>query len=247
MDEDVAKKAQQQFGLISRDQALGLGLSRSALHRRLKAKQLLRFLPGVYRMPGTVDSVNQRIMGACLAVGPGGSRHTRPRRTCGTSKDTRRRWSSSSRLAPPSARSKACACICRATIRPSARCCGVRFRRPTWPGRWWISQRSSTRVASNAPSTRRGAFATTCPTGSRPTWTNSARRGARERFAWIAQRVALFGDSWGHHHSRQSFDHDREQRERLAACGWTPVELSPRLVKGGSWLAALTRHLREAG
>ncbi len=70
---------------------------------------------------------------------------------------------------------------------------------------------------------------------------------ARVDFAWVAQRVVLFADGWGHHQGRESFDHDHEQRERLAACGWTSVEVSPRLVEGGSWLAALTRHLKSKG
>ena len=61
------------------------------------------------------------------------------------------------------------------------------------------------------------------------------------------QRVVLFADGWAYHHSHASFDRDREQRERLAATGWTPVVVTPRTMKAGSWLAALTRHLQKAG
>lgn len=69
---------------------------------------------------------------------------------------------------------------------------------------------------------------------------------ARADFAWVQERVALFGDSWLHHHGRRAFEHDHEQRERLAAAGWTPVEVTSRLVETGSWLESLARHLRRA-
>lgn len=70
---------------------------------------------------------------------------------------------------------------------------------------------------------------------------------ARGDFAWVDQKVVLFADGWAFHHDRAAFDRDREQRERLAANGWTPVVVTPRLMRSGSWLSSLTRHLRKAG
>jgi very-short-patch-repair endonuclease len=68
----------------------------------------------------------------------------------------------------------------------------------------------------------------------------------RGDYAWIDQKVVLFADGWAFHHDRASFERDREQRERLAASGWTPVVVTSRALTRGSWLASLTRHLRRA-
>lgn len=70
-EEELGRVARRQHGLLAREQAIALGLSESAVDRRLRSRQWLRYLPGVYRMPGVPDTDHQRILGACLAVGGG--------------------------------------------------------------------------------------------------------------------------------------------------------------------------------
>lgn len=297
-DEALAKKATEQFGLISRDQAIALGLSASGVDRRLRRKRLLRFLPGVYRFPGTVASDHQRILGACLSVGPSAlashataaflwnleSRVPKdvellaPRFAERTLKGVVVHHPRDLETAGKAQRGPIPVTHLARTLLDLAATLDARRLERMFDAAWRQRDDLPTFVASYVDdvgargragvhtllalaATRQGR-----PTDSHheadvlrkvrlarlPAPTLQHRifddRGyvARADFAWVDQRVALFGDGWGHHHSRESFDRDREQRERLAACGWTPVELSPRLVDSGSWLAALTRHLRRA-
>ncbi len=60
--------AQAQYGLLTRAQILGV-LSRSQLHRRLRAGLLVPVGRGVYRLAGSPVTWRQRALAACLAIG----------------------------------------------------------------------------------------------------------------------------------------------------------------------------------
>ena len=60
-----------QHGLIHRDQARALGMSGSAVHRRLKAGVWVRHYRCVYGVAGSPSTLEQRGLAACLAVGVG--------------------------------------------------------------------------------------------------------------------------------------------------------------------------------
>jgi len=62
--------AQAQHGVLSRHQALGEGLSASAIDRRLAAGEWVRVFQGVYRLAGVQITWEQRVMAGCLAAGP---------------------------------------------------------------------------------------------------------------------------------------------------------------------------------
>lgn len=299
VDDEVSKKANKQFGLISRAQAVELGWSESAIGRRLKARRLLRFMPGVYRLPGTVESDHQRILGACLAVGP---------QAMASHETAAFLWNLESRppkkvevLAPrfteralkgvvvhaPRDVSTAARVdrgpipvthLARTLVDLAATLDGRRLERmfdAAWRQREDLPKWVKTYVGELGMRGRAGVHTLLALAGTRQARPTDSHHEAdvlrevrrarlpppslqhnifdergfitRADFAWVEQRVALFGDGWGFHNGRQALDRDREQRERLAACGWTPVALSPRLLEGGSWLPALTRHLRKAG
>jgi len=65
-DQRCAAIASRQFGLISRAQALGEGLSADAIDHRLGAGRWERLLPGVFRIAGAPASWHQRLMAAIL-------------------------------------------------------------------------------------------------------------------------------------------------------------------------------------
>jgi very-short-patch-repair endonuclease len=77
-EEDVALPvavtvvAARQRGLITREQCLANGLTRSSLQRRL-GRDLLVVHPGVYRIPGAPVTWEQRALAAVLAVSPYGA------------------------------------------------------------------------------------------------------------------------------------------------------------------------------
>lgn len=58
-----------QCGVLSRAQALGLGLSPAAIHRRLKSGRWERILPAVYRVSGSPSSWLQSLTAALLWAG----------------------------------------------------------------------------------------------------------------------------------------------------------------------------------
>lgn len=66
-----ARLAASQYGLIGRTQALALGMSKSAIHRRVAAGRWEAVLPAVYRLAGAPVSWNQRQMAAVLWAGQG--------------------------------------------------------------------------------------------------------------------------------------------------------------------------------
>ena len=301
IDDMVRSRAKRQYGLISRAQAVELGLSSAAIDRRLWSGRWERFFPHVYRLAGAPDSDHQRTLGACLALGPGavashstaaflwgldgvGPRFPDPieisaprelrrklegvvvhyPRDLATAGKLRRLEIPTTHLART---------LVDLATNGDARLLERAFdsawrKKPNLPK--WLA-RYLTDIGPRGRSGVHLLLAIARRRQARPTDSaheaivlkkiHSARlpaptlqqeifdgRGfiARVDFAWLAQRVVLFADSWGHHQSRQSFDHDHEQRERLAAAGWTSVEVSPRLVEGGSWLEALARHLRRA-
>lgn len=68
MDERLAALSSTQFGLITRDQAFSAGLSKSAIGRRLECGAWTRIHPGVYALPGSVDSWERKLKAAQLWV-----------------------------------------------------------------------------------------------------------------------------------------------------------------------------------
>jgi len=67
----VAHLCAAQLGLISRQQAAGLGLSKAAIHRRIQSGQWARVLPNVYRAVCAPWSDAQQLAAAALWAGPG--------------------------------------------------------------------------------------------------------------------------------------------------------------------------------
>ena len=64
----VALLAERQFGVISRLQAIRCGLTSSAIGRRVEAGDWERLHQGVYRLGGSLRSIDQGIQAACLAA-----------------------------------------------------------------------------------------------------------------------------------------------------------------------------------
>lgn len=68
-DREIALLAATQFGVISWSQALRVGLSPSAIQRRLRSGQWIRRHKGVYVLNGVAASWQQSLMAAQLALG----------------------------------------------------------------------------------------------------------------------------------------------------------------------------------
>jgi hypothetical protein len=62
--------ADRSLGLITREDLLRCGLSQSAIGRLVEAGLLMRVYRGVYRLPGSRSSVQQRALAAVWACGP---------------------------------------------------------------------------------------------------------------------------------------------------------------------------------
>jgi very-short-patch-repair endonuclease len=71
VDEVIAGIAEQQFGVFSRAQAAGAGLSEESMSRRAMRGSWERMFPSVYRLPGTTRTGRQRAMAAVLWAGEG--------------------------------------------------------------------------------------------------------------------------------------------------------------------------------
>lgn len=71
VDAVVASVAYRQYGLITWDQALAVGLTPHQIRARVEAGRWQRVHRGVYRIAGAPSSREQRLMAACLACGPG--------------------------------------------------------------------------------------------------------------------------------------------------------------------------------
>lgn len=70
VDGRVARAAATQHGLITRSQALSLGLSPGAIKWRLASGRWVPVRPSVYRVGGAPPTFRQQILSACLWLGP---------------------------------------------------------------------------------------------------------------------------------------------------------------------------------
>ena len=70
-DQACARTARQQYGVLSRSQALTAGISSSGIGRRVAGGRWERVLPAVYRVAGAPETWEQRLLAACLHAGPG--------------------------------------------------------------------------------------------------------------------------------------------------------------------------------
>src|SRR6266568_3641510 len=66
-DGRIARMAARQYGVVSRDQVLGLGVTKRVIQTRLRSGRWERLHVGVYRLAGTSSSWHQRLMVGCLA------------------------------------------------------------------------------------------------------------------------------------------------------------------------------------
>jgi hypothetical protein len=71
LDEQIAAIAARQHGLFGRAQAVALAAGSEAIRWRLRTGRWELVLPKVYRLAGTVETWDQRIMAVCLHWGPG--------------------------------------------------------------------------------------------------------------------------------------------------------------------------------
>jgi hypothetical protein len=69
-DRSIAELAETQHGLLSRRQALSMGVPPGAIQRRLDGRGWTSLHDGVYRVGGAAPSREQRLLAAVLAVGP---------------------------------------------------------------------------------------------------------------------------------------------------------------------------------
>lgn len=72
LDLACQRLAMNQHGVLSRTQALGLGMSPSAIHRRLKTGRWERIFPEVYRLAGSTSTWLQSLTAALLWAGDEG-------------------------------------------------------------------------------------------------------------------------------------------------------------------------------
>jgi very-short-patch-repair endonuclease len=68
LDARLNRFALSQLGVITRSDALRIGMSKDSLRRRVEAGLLIRMHPGVYRLAATDESFEQRCLAACLTV-----------------------------------------------------------------------------------------------------------------------------------------------------------------------------------
>lgn len=66
----LARTAASQFGLLTTHQLRALGFSDVGIHRIVEAGQLLSVRRGLFRLPGSADSPDQRLASAYLLGGP---------------------------------------------------------------------------------------------------------------------------------------------------------------------------------
>ncbi|HEX9968767.1 MAG TPA: type IV toxin-antitoxin system AbiEi family antitoxin domain-containing protein [Acidimicrobiales bacterium] len=71
MDNAIARFARRQHGLVTRQQAASVGLSPSAISRRLTGGAWRRVAAGVFAVVTAPATWRQRLLAACLAAGPG--------------------------------------------------------------------------------------------------------------------------------------------------------------------------------
>ncbi|HWS44587.1 MAG TPA: DUF559 domain-containing protein [Acidimicrobiia bacterium] len=66
----VLARAEQQYGVVTREHVLACGFSVPQLDRRVGSRRLLPVFPGVYRVAGAPVTDRQRALAACLWLGP---------------------------------------------------------------------------------------------------------------------------------------------------------------------------------
>jgi hypothetical protein len=71
LDVLIAEIASRQYGLITRAQALALGLTLDGIHHRLRSKRWVTVRSGVYAINGTPSTAEQALLAAVLAAGQG--------------------------------------------------------------------------------------------------------------------------------------------------------------------------------
>jgi very-short-patch-repair endonuclease len=81
------------------------------------------------------------------------------------------------------------------------------------------------------------------PSTQHPVFDGDDHPFAHVDFAWPDQKVALLSDGVGVHKSKRQFEKDAVQRARLTALGWRWVNVTPDLVKEGTWLKAIAKLL----
>ncbi len=70
-DKRVADRAATRFGIVTRADAVGLGLTPRMITHRLAAGRWRRLARGIYAIAGAPDTYEQRALAACLASGDG--------------------------------------------------------------------------------------------------------------------------------------------------------------------------------
>lgn len=68
-DRAIERTAQRQHGFVSRAQCLDAGLSKTQIHTRLANRRWIRYLPGVFLLPGVKVTNEGRLMAAQLWAG----------------------------------------------------------------------------------------------------------------------------------------------------------------------------------
>jgi hypothetical protein len=71
LDATIQRVAARRSGVLTRPELESLGLSTDQIKRRLRGGLLLRLQPGVYAVPASPSSFDQRVVGAWLAAGVG--------------------------------------------------------------------------------------------------------------------------------------------------------------------------------
>lgn len=69
-DREMARLASGQYGLFTRTQALGLGMTFRMIESRLTGGRWTRVAPGVYSLPGATPSWRRDLLAACFEAGP---------------------------------------------------------------------------------------------------------------------------------------------------------------------------------
>jgi very-short-patch-repair endonuclease len=70
MDREIAITAEMQYGVFTAEQARAAGFNREAMRHRVASGRWERLVEGVYRLPGTRRTWEQRLCAATLAAGP---------------------------------------------------------------------------------------------------------------------------------------------------------------------------------
>ena len=232
--------ASRQYGVVTRAQLVGLGLSEEAIARRMRSGRLHRLHRGVYAVGHTAVSLRGRWLAAVLASGAGALLSHRSAAAL---------WGMLSTSAPkidvivpPKSGRRTTATI---RIRRGTRDGTVHLGIPvTSPRctlddlaaakipRWQlrkaeeVAQRLGEPVAPQGPrSPLEEAFLKLCLT--EPV-VNGTIEGLEVDFHWPDQRLVVETDGHEHHGTRAAFERDRARDQMLTAAGWTVLRLTHR-------------------